>query len=255
MSNKSTYEAKDVVQHYASIDYLQKPEKTILGELTPGLKQMKMLDIGVGGGRTTVHFAKLAQEYVGIDYSENMIKACEKRFDNYKNVSFKVCDVRSMRDFSSSYFDFILFSYNGIDTVSHEDRLVALKEIKRVLKNNGLFCFSSHNLWFIDKLRSIEARTSAGVLFNIFVKNPLVTLLNENFDRLKAREYAIIRDRTHWFRLKTYYIKPGEQIKQLSDLGFTNTRAYSLSGNEIDDLTRFQDDTTDNWIYYLCKSS
>lgn len=252
MTNKSTYEAKDVVKHYASLDYLQKPEQTILDHLAPNLKHMKMLDIGVGAGRTTLHFARLAEEYVGIDYSENMIRACEKRFDTYKNASFKVCDVRFMKGFSDNYFDFILFSYNGIDSVSHEDRLMALQEIKRVIKKAGFFCFSSHNLGFIANLRTIRARTFVGMLFNIFVKNPLLTLSNENFDHLKNRKYAIIRDRTHWFRLKTYYIKPTEQIRQVADLGFTNTRAYSLNGKEIEDPTRLEDNVTDNWVYYLC---
>ena len=75
---------------------------------------MKMLDIGVGGGRTTLHFAPLVKEYVGIDYSQNMIKACQERF---AQVSFQTADARSMGIFKDSTFDFILFSYNGIDYI------------------------------------------------------------------------------------------------------------------------------------------
>jgi ubiquinone/menaquinone biosynthesis C-methylase UbiE len=41
---------------------------------------MKMLDIGVGRGRTTMHFAQAAEEYWAIDYSEEMIAACRERF-------------------------------------------------------------------------------------------------------------------------------------------------------------------------------
>ena len=36
------------------------------------------------------------------------------------------------------------------------------------------------------------------------------------------------------FRLKTYYITPKEQLKQLSELGYSNTKMYSLTnGKEI----------------------
>lgn len=254
MSNKTTYESRDIVKRYANLDYLQKPEETILDHLAPQLKHMKMLDIGVGGGRTTSYFAPLSAEYVGIDYSAAMIKACTTRFaDAYKNTSFKVCDVRFMNAFLSSSFDFVLFSYNGIDSMSHEDRMMSLREIKRVMRKSGVFCFSTHNLGSIVNLRSSRAKSFPRLLYNIFVKNPLLTLLNENFDHLQKRRYCIIRDGTHRFRLKLYYIKPAEQIKQLADLRFTNTTIYHLSGKEIKEPSGFEG-VTDHWLYYLCQA-
>jgi ubiquinone/menaquinone biosynthesis C-methylase UbiE len=58
---------------------LQSLEKAILDTLKDQLPQMKMLDIGVGGGRTTLHFAQAAEEYWAIDYSDEMIAACRKK--------------------------------------------------------------------------------------------------------------------------------------------------------------------------------
>ncbi len=43
-------------------------------------------------------------------------------------------------------FDFVLFSFNGMDSFSHKDRIAALGEIRRVLRNDGIFYFLSHNL-------------------------------------------------------------------------------------------------------------
>lgn len=49
-----------------------------------------MLDIAVGAGRTTLHFASLIKSYVGIDYSSGMITECKKSLgdslDDARNV-------------------------------------------------------------------------------------------------------------------------------------------------------------------------
>ena len=77
--DQGVYESSDVVQFYEGQSDLQKPEATILEEFKKQLPEMKMLDIGVGAGRTSVHFAFLAKEYLGIDYSNRMITACLKQ--------------------------------------------------------------------------------------------------------------------------------------------------------------------------------
>ena len=116
---KCMYESKDFVGHYISELELQPPEAEILQELRNELPNLKMLDIGVGAGRTTQHFAGLAKEYIGIDYSSTMIEACRKKFPQYR---LEVADARNLSIFDDAYFDFILFSFNGIDAVEHEDR-------------------------------------------------------------------------------------------------------------------------------------
>ena len=59
--------------------HLQPPERqTILRIMRPRLSAMRMLDVGVGGGRTTVHFADLVQEYAGVDYSEINDSECRE---------------------------------------------------------------------------------------------------------------------------------------------------------------------------------
>ena len=95
LSNLRTWKKQDIINEYAASTELQSPEKAILDTLKDQLPQMKMLDIGVGGGRTTVHFAEAAEEYWAIDYSEEMIAACRKRFrEASSKVRFAVCDAR-----------------------------------------------------------------------------------------------------------------------------------------------------------------
>ena len=138
--NATTYAAADIVRYYSQLNRLQPAEAALLERLRHLLPGMKMLDVGVGGGRTTRHFAPLAQHYIGIDYSPEMVAACQQRFGEFgDSISFEICDARGLRQFDDNSFDFILFSFNGIDYVSHEDRLKIFQEIKRVGKRRLLF--------------------------------------------------------------------------------------------------------------------
>jgi hypothetical protein len=65
--NQTIFDSGDEVKRFINMAYLRKPEVTVLDELREKLRDMKMLDIGVGAGRTTGHFACLTKEYVGID--------------------------------------------------------------------------------------------------------------------------------------------------------------------------------------------
>jgi ubiquinone/menaquinone biosynthesis C-methylase UbiE len=102
-----------------------------------------MLDLGVGGGRTTAHFAALAGSYLGVDYSEEMVRACTVRFPHLR---FMQADARAMPQCADASFDFVLFSYNGIDYVEETGRQRVLDEVRRVLSPHGSFAFSTHNL-------------------------------------------------------------------------------------------------------------
>lgn len=256
MSNQIAYEVAEVVESYSTLDYLQKPEQTIFNLLKYDLHRMKMLDIGVGGGRTTVHFAPLVEEYVGVDYSENMIKVCETRFANRtSNIHFQVADVRSLHTFHDGYFDFILFSYNGLDSISHEERLQSLAEIRRVGKNGGIFVFSTHNLQNLKDLYRVKLFLNPLKLGYQVMSLFIMLLFNGLPWKYKHKPHAILRDRVHRFRLNHYFIKPAAQIDQLQSLGFKNIRLFSeFTGEELDasdpqELSKNQD----AWIYYMCE--
>lgn len=255
-NNQKAYAARGIVKHYIQLSRLQPAEETILELLRDRLSGMKMLDMGVGGGRTTQHFSKAVAEYIGIDYSPEMIAACKKRFSNSsKPIRLEVCDARDMSRFPDNSFDFILFSFNGIDYISHSDRLQVLQEIHRVGKPGGYFCFSTHHL------PAMEAEFDWK---NQLRLNPLKTYVNLvmwaiarffnrsiNLTQLKSSEYAMLRDESHNFRLDTYYVRPPEQIKQLES-NFREIKVYSWkTGLE---LTAESDrcSSRDMWLYYLC---
>ncbi len=214
-----------------------------------------MLDIGVGGGRTTQHFSEVVAEYIGIDYSATMIAACQKRFSAPSNTTqFRVCDARDMSQFEDNSFDFILFSFNGIDYISHADRLQVFKEIQRVGKPGGYFCFSSHNLTGFEQEFDFKQQFSVHLL-KTYVNLIMTALLHAfNFPislkQLKSSAYLILKDESHNFRLKTYYIRPQEQISQLQS-NFSAVKVYSWK-NGLEVPADQVGCHSDLWLYYLC---
>jgi len=270
LDHKILYNSESISDEYAKRDYLEGAESAIIEKFGNRFKEMNMLDMGVGGGRTTKYFAPLAGSYIGTDYAPNMIAKCKIRYkDKYY---FMESDVRSMKMFGSSMFDFVLFSYNGIDSFNHEDRLAALKEIRRVLRSNGYFYFSSHNLnWknlsdiFNLKLGKIGAnkKNDSGNFIRLLgsniksgFKKVRLNVLNRSLhrkdfiQRLRKNQKGLLFDNSLNGKASVYYITRAEQIRQLEDAGFKNITTYSRNG-----MNTAKEDilNKDGWIYYLCE--
>ena len=254
--NHRTYTSSSVVQYYAQSIDLQPAETTIINLLQSQLGQMKLLDIGVGGGRTTQHFANLVSEYIAIDYSPQMIAAANKRFPKFADTNaFQVCDVRDMSRFLDNSFDLILFSFNGIDYMSNEDRSQAIKEIQRVGKPGGYLFFSTHNLTAFEREFDFKQQISLNP-FKTYINLVMSAFLHifnypTTYQKLRDSAYCILKDESHNFSLDTYYIRPKEQIDRLKS-SFPQIKVYSWkTGSELTEAEL--DYHPDLWLYYLCK--
>lgn len=211
-------------------------ESAVLDLLKEDLAAAHVLDIGIGTGRTTGHLARRCAGYFGIDYSPEMIERARVRFPG---ETLAVMDARNLGVFPEGRFDIVVFSYNGIDYVDHQDRLKILSQIHRVLRPGGIFLFSAHRLG-VD----IPPATDLG---NLKVSlNPARTAQSmlryvqgiRNASRVKPREcreadYALLNDPAQQYQLLTYYISPAAQKRQLETVGFQGIRAFAQTGDEI----------------------
>lgn len=254
--NAATWLDPRLVAFYAAEPRLQAPESRILQELRPRMAGWSMLDIGVGGGRTTRHFAPAVGDYTAVDISPSMVEHCRREWRS-PHCRFEVADVRDLSAFRASGFDFVLFSFNGLDYLGHEDRLRALQEIRAVCRPGALFCFSTHNIQALGHLMRLRAQ---------FRRNPASlprNLRNWLHWRLRharhvaevaaqRRDWAIVNDGAHDCRLETYYVRPAEQLAQLAP-AFSETRVFSHAGEELG--PEQLESTGDDWLYFLCRAS
>ena len=260
MSNFEAYCAPDIVAHYAGATELQLPEKVIFERLGDALGTMKVLDLGVGGGRTTLHLAKNAKSYVGVDYSSEMVNTCQKRFEqSCTNAEFRVCDVRDLTEFADGEFDFTLFSFNGIDYMPYLDRMKAFSEIRRVTRQGGYFAFSTHNICAAHLSERLEitrcflgspkniARNLKAWFRTVFFWNSPACLL-----RKVSGNWMVFNDGAHESRLQTLYIRPEFQWQELLRL-FESVSVFRLdSGMELTDV-KMVNTVRDGWVYFLCR--
>ena len=128
--NLHTYAATETVTHYAALNYLTPCERMLFETYIK--PSSAVLDLGVGGGRTTAFLAQRASRYVGVDFIPAMVEACRKKFPA---LELAVADAANLSSFADASFDAVVFAFNGIDFV-HPDssRLSCFQHIRRVLR-------------------------------------------------------------------------------------------------------------------------
>ncbi|WP_244808349.1 class I SAM-dependent methyltransferase [Caballeronia zhejiangensis] len=251
--NLKAYGDKRIVGDFAHGYDLQKPEQVILTKIASDIHGGEILDIGVGCGRTTPALLKISNRYTGIDYSQGMVDVCQDRFPQQR---FVVHDARKLDVFPPNHFDLVFFSFNGLDTVGHVDRLDILSKILNILKPDGYFVFSSHNRDFVlfeSFLRMIPTiRLSRNPLRTIkrIARLPLLYCrhLRNCTNQVFESEYAIINEPAHEYKMMQYYISIPAQIRQLRSVGFDHRiEAFSAEGKIV------AHDSESGWIYYVSR--
>lgn len=265
-ANLRVYRDPEVVAHYASLDYLTPCERFLFDTyLRPGAA---ILDLGVGGGRTTPYLSRKASHYVGVDYSQEMIHLCRAKFPQ---LEFRAADVSDLSEFPDGSFDSIVFAFNGLDCLlPAERRRQCLRECERVLRGGGVFIFSSHNPrsivvrpgWNPKRLRAFARRLvpRPGILLSVVVGaltvaksvQALARAITGSAGRIVRRlptaafwrgEGCVIES-THG-GLMTHCGTPARAIAETSMFGF---RFETLLG---DDHPRRSHELVTDWYYYV----
>lgn len=114
-------------------------EKPAMYKELPNLNGKSVLCIGCGAGEECEHIKSIgAKKVIGIDISKGLIDIAKK---NYPMLEFYVMDMERLK-FENESFDFV---YSSLVMHYVKDWTKVLKEVRRVLKNNGIFLFSTHN--------------------------------------------------------------------------------------------------------------
>jgi ubiquinone/menaquinone biosynthesis C-methylase UbiE len=266
IENHRIYSFPEVAAHYAALEYVTPCERFLFDRfITP---QMDVLDVGVGGGRTTPYLSQLASRYVGVDYSREMIGTCRRKFPQ---LEFHIADASDLSEFRDASFDAVVMSFNTIDyLLPDEKRRKCLRECRRVLREGGVLIFSSHNprsllvrpAWDRTRLQAFAEKfiPHQSTLFPAFVA--LLTVGKTLHSVCRAFAHSALRvlrriatpalwlgegylfDSAHG-GLMTHYFTPARAIRELADFDFKITAQLG------DDYPMRSRTLMTDWYYYV----
>jgi len=178
-------------------------------------KNILALDIGCGDGRTIKKLAKYTKKFIGIDNDEIAVTDSKKFLGKISNTEIILEDAENT-DFKDKTFDLIFTGLTFVNFNTSREKI--LKEIKRILNDEGKFIFSIYNekaLKFREKAYNkvnakydiINIKKSSvilkhgNVLSEQFTKEEIKEILDKNgFEIEEIREgkiYYIIKCKKH----------------------------------------------------------
>ena len=175
----------------------------------------RVLDLGVGAGRTTDFLAATASFYVGVDYAMELLRAARQRFGG---TNFILGDASEISMFQDGFFDVIVFSFNGLDNLQTDiNRTACLKKCADLLKAGGRFILSRHNARYVSlRLRDLGELKDPGRLAAIIRGRSYVELKNHR----GLRNHFVSRDYA-----KAEFGEAGFEITEIAGSTYPNHRS------------------------------
>lgn len=153
------------VEHEALMDRLNRPVGDRVADCVPLHPKAQVLDIGCGGGATTVDMARRigpAGRCVGVDVSDALLQLARRRAadEDVPNADFLLADAQA-HDFGAGAFDAAISRY-GVMFFADPD--AAFGNLRRALKPDGVLAFACWRSPEDNPLTQIPLEASAPFL-------------------------------------------------------------------------------------------
>ncbi len=145
---------KEIAEHYSETRKKHMfPLWDELLKITSNVKKGdKVMDVGCGNGRLLNAFGKKEIEYLGVDTSKALLKEAKKLHPGKKFVQGDILELSKLSeiDFDYVFCIAVLHHLPGKDL-----RIIALKQLKNKVSDNGEIIISVWNLWSQKKFRKL----------------------------------------------------------------------------------------------------
>jgi SAM-dependent methyltransferase len=222
----------------------------------------RVLEVGCGAGRILGYLVQLGGEVHGTDISRDMVEHCHAA---YPAAHVRLGDVADVRAGIEGKFSALLAMDNLIDVFDDSERRRVLGEMRDLLEPDGLLIFGSHNLGYIERDRSgslsqgkrvQELLWKAGSrpiedVVRVARRMPQRLANRRRLGPLESRgaDHAIINDEAHDYSLLHYYIRHGDQRRQLQELGYELLECLDVDGRTLAD----GEDSPAPWLHYVAR--
>ena len=191
-----------------------KQEFNLINRNNNFLKDLKILDIGCGGGLISEPLARLGGEVTGIDASEKNIKVA-KLHSKKNNLNINYLNKSPEQLNNSEKFDIVL----NLEIVEHVENVdLYIKSCSNLLKKNGIMFTATLNRTIVSYIKAIV-----------------------------GAEYIL-----RWLPIGTHdwnkFIKPEELEKKLSSANFNTIDVKGLEFNPLFSKWKKSDNLSVNYI-------
>ena len=191
-----------------------KQEFNLINQNNNFLKDLKILDIGCGGGLISEPLARLGGEVTGIDASEKNIKVA-KLHSKKNNLNINYLNKSPEQLNNSEKFDIVL----NLEVVEHVENVdLYIKSCSNLLKKNGIMFTATLNRTIVSYIKAIV-----------------------------GAEYIL-----RWLPIGTHdwnkFIKPEELEKKLSSANFSTIDVKGLEFNPLFNKWKKSDNLSVNYI-------
>lgn len=159
-----------IASHFSQKRQFLWPELKKIAQLVKN--EDKVLDLGCGNGRLYQAFKEKKITYLGIDFSEELLKIAKK---NYPQGKFLLADITEEKTYKKiGTFDICFCIAVLYHLPSPTLQLKVLKNVYQVLKEEGILVLSVWNLWnknfWLLHLKQLGFKISSGFNFIQFQK-------------------------------------------------------------------------------------
>jgi len=224
-----TIDADDVMQNIESY-----PLKFAIKSTKYNNKDQKILEAGCGAGRILSYLYKKDYNVIGIDFIQNAIVKIKKK---YKDIKADVGNILNT-NFEKDYFDTIL-AFGLYHNFKIDDVKKALLETKRILKKNGILCFSfradNFQNYILDKKIKNSNKLENTKFHKLNLKeDELIELLKEFNFKILEKEYVI--NMPLLFHFKIFRSKAQKKFNE--HIGRRDGYTLNFFGKILDKLLR-----------------
>lgn len=196
----------DSIEQY--IEYIRHLSAYVL-LAKPFVSNKSLLEIGCGTGYGAALLSETAKNMTAIDLSKSLIEECKIKY-NKDNLAYMVADGLKL-PFKDNSFD-VVFTFQVIEHIEPDVVLSFIKEVERVLKNNGVFLTSTPNRrlrllpfqtpWNKEHKKEYNRREFGNLLRKVFKQVEVYGL------RCSDEIFEIERNRVYQSPMRFYLVRP-----------------------------------------------
>lgn len=190
-----------------------------------------VLELGSCGGQLTEALVYHARSLIGVGLSGPTVEVCRQR---HPTATFVDCNLLDVDAFECGQFSAIVAGQFVLDLLGDGQRRWLLQRLSRILDDDGVLIFSSHNLACESLVTSPVRNLARHPLAPWRLPRALGNRAHLGCLQQREHGYAVLNDHAHDYGLLSYYISRDGQERQLSEHDFCLLECVTIDDEPVE---------------------